>query len=128
MPSVLFFLNYSECCASVFFGSIHFTEVLYSVPSVHIPIIANVLQPEILSSVHADRSLNSLIPSTLHTTYACLPCQGKTFQESFFPILFTFIPDWFSFPHSFFLCTHPLLQGYNTHVSNKIERSLDWQI
>lgn len=74
---MLFFLNYLECCVSVSFGSIHFTEVLYSVPFVHLPITANILQPEIFSSVEADRSLNSLIPTTLHTTYGCIFLPGE---------------------------------------------------
>lgn len=69
---MLFFLNYLECFISLSFGSIHFTEVLYSFLSVHLPITANVLHPEIFSSVESDRSFNSLIPTTLHTTYVCI--------------------------------------------------------
>lgn len=56
------------------------------------------------SSVDAHRSLNCLILNTLHTTYACLPCQGKVFKKSYFPMLFSFIFYWFSFPDSVFLC------------------------
>lgn len=33
-------------------------------------------------------------------------CQEKTFWESVFPMLFTFILDWFSFPDLLFLCLH----------------------
>lgn len=74
---MLFFLNYLECYVSVSLRSIHFTEVLYPVSPVHLPITANVLGPEIFSSVETDRSLNSLIPNTLHTTYACIFLPGK---------------------------------------------------
>lgn len=85
LPSGLFFLTYLEYCVSVSFRSINFTEVLYSLPSVHLPVTANVLHPKIFSSVEADRSLNSLIPVTLHTTYSWIFLPGKNLLGTCFP-------------------------------------------
>lgn len=75
-------------------------------PSVHLPIIANVLYPEIISSVDADRSLNVLSPKILHTIYACLICQGKKTKllGTFCHMSFTFILSWFSFSDPLHLC------------------------
>lgn len=117
---MLFFLNYLECCISLSFGSIHFTEVLYSFLSVYLPITANILHPEIFSSVESDSSFNSLIPTTLHTTYVCIKfLPGENLLGSVFPMLFTFILDWFSFPDSLFLCPHSITVLQYLHAQDK---------